>query len=94
MTQKNKFSVYQASLMVNNCELVDEHDFIDCEMTREDAMKAIRRFAASDELLEALKDMNSGWKYLRENYGDLYGVGWDRAQVKADAAIAKAEVQS
>lgn len=42
-----------------------------------------------DELLEALKDMNSGWKYIRDWHGDLYGVGWDRAQNKADSAIAK-----
>ena len=35
---------------------------------------------------EALKDMNCGWKYIRESHGDLYGVGWDRAQQKADDA--------
>lgn len=44
-----------------------------------------------DELLEALKDMNAGWKYIRQMHGDLYGVGWDRAQDKADAAIAKVQ---
>jgi hypothetical protein len=37
--------------------------------------------------LEALADMNCGWKYIRESHGDLYGVGWDRAQEKADDAI-------
>ena len=37
--------------------------------------------------LEALEDMNCGWKYIRESHGDLYGVGWDRAQEKADEAI-------
>lgn len=47
-------------------------------------------FAAAPELLEALKDMLSGWKYIREQHGDLYGVGWDRAEQKATAAIAKA----
>ena len=31
--------------------------------------------------------MNWGWKYIRESHGDLYGVGWDRAQEKADDAI-------
>jgi predicted nucleic acid-binding Zn-ribbon protein len=39
-------------------------------------------------LREALIDMRSGWKYIREMHGDLYGVGWDRAQDKADAALA------
>jgi hypothetical protein len=47
--------------------------------------------AAAPELLEALKDMLAGWRYIRETHGDLYGVGWDRAQQKAEAAIAKAE---
>lgn len=36
---------------------------------------------------EALEDMNNGWKYIRCSHGDLYGVGWDRAQYKADASI-------
>lgn len=43
------------------------------------------------ELLEALEDMLSGWKYIRDNHGDLYGVGWERAQGKAESAIAKAK---
>lgn len=46
--------------------------------------------AASPELLDALQDMLSGWKYIREKHGDLYGVGWDRAQNKAIEAISKA----
>lgn len=39
------------------------------------------------ELEDALQDMLSGWRYIRETYGDLYGVGWDRAQSKAEAAL-------
>lgn len=42
-------------------------------------------------LRDALSDMLSGWKYIREVHGDLYGVGWDCAQSKAEAAIASAE---
>lgn len=38
-------------------------------------------------LLDALEDITSGWKYIRSMHGDLYGVGWDRAQDKADNAI-------
>jgi len=45
--------------------------------TKDEAMKLA---------VEALKDMNCGWKYIREVHGDLYGVGWDRAQEKADDA--------
>ena len=41
---------------------------------------------AAEMAFEALKDMNCGWKYIRESHGDLYGVGWDRAQQKADDA--------
>lgn len=43
--------------------------------------------AAAEMALEALKDMNCGWRYIRESHGDLYGVGWDRSQEKADDAI-------
>lgn len=46
--------------------------------------------AAAPELLEAIQDMLSGWKYIRQTHGDLYGVGWDRAEQKATEAIAKA----
>lgn len=49
-----------------------------------------RLIAAAPELFEALRDMLGGWKYIRSAHGDLYGVGWDRAQEKAVAAIAKA----
>jgi hypothetical protein len=47
--------------------------------------------AVNAELLDALKDMHGGWQYIRETHGDLYRVGWDRAQKKAEAAIAKEE---
>lgn len=40
-----------------------------------------------DEAREALRDMLSGWKYIRQVHGDLYGVGWDRAQIKAETAL-------
>ena len=53
-----------------------------------------RLIAAAPDLLEALQDMLSGWKYIRETHGDLYGVGWDRAQEKAEKAIAKATGES
>tara|TARA_R110000868_G_scaffold52833_2_gene166405 strand:- start:1720 stop:1980 length:261 start_codon:yes stop_codon:yes gene_type:complete len=59
---------------------------------KEAAAELRRLHEVNQELLEALKDMNSGWKYIRHSYGDLYGVGWDRAQGKADAAIAKMEI--
>jgi hypothetical protein len=50
-----------------------------------------RLIASAPDLLEALEDMLSGWKYIRSSHGDLYGVGWDRAQDKAIAAIARAK---
>lgn len=50
-----------------------------------------RLHALNAELLEALRDMYEGWKYIRSTHGDLYGVGWDRCDEKARAAIAKAE---
>lgn len=41
------------------------------------------------ELVDALEDMLSGWRYIRHVHGDLYGVGWDRAQQKAEAALSR-----
>ena len=35
----------------------------------------------------ALADMLAGWRYIRESHGDLYGVGLDRAQEKAEKAL-------
>lgn len=56
---------------------------------------ALRRLhEVNAELLEALQDMHAGWKYIRSFHGDLYGVGWDRAQDKAEAAISRALGQS
>jgi hypothetical protein len=40
-----------------------------------------------DEAREALRDMLSGWRYIRQVHGDLYGVGWDRSQTKAEKAL-------
>jgi hypothetical protein len=44
-----------------------------------------------DELLAAMEDMLNGWRYIRQTHGDLYGVGWDRAEEKAILAIKHAE---
>lgn len=59
------------------------------EQSDEDRANA-NLIAAAPELLEALHDILSGWKYIRQAHGDLYGVGWDRAEQKATEAIKKA----
>lgn len=38
--------------------------------------------------VEALTDLIAGWRYIQEHHGDLYGVGWDRAERKAAAVLA------
>jgi hypothetical protein len=43
--------------------------------------------ATNERLREALADMLAGWRYLRDMYGDLSGVGWDRAEAKAQEAL-------
>lgn len=43
--------------------------------------------AERDRLREALDDMWSGWRYIRQNHGDLPGVGWERCEAKARAAL-------
>lgn len=61
-------------------------DIHDAVVNDNDSLYALNR-----ELVEALEDMNNGLKYIRETHGDLYGVGWDRAQDKAEAALLKAQ---
>lgn len=43
--------------------------------------------AALVTITDAMRDMLNGWKYIRETHGDLYGVGWDRAQEKMESAL-------
>jgi hypothetical protein len=52
-----------------------------------------RLIAAAPEMLEALEDILGGWRYIRQDplHKAIYGVGWDRAQEKAEAAIRKAK---
>lgn len=47
----------------------------------------------TDEVKDALMDALSGWKYIRECHGDLYGVGWDRVQDKLEAILRKAQAK-
>lgn len=66
----------------------DAYRFLD------EADKRIAQLEAEKvELLEALKDMLSGWRYIQQDpmHREIYGVGWERAQRLAEAAIAKAE---
>jgi hypothetical protein len=46
--------------------------------------------ARIEQLERALRDMLSGWRYIREYHGDLAGVGWDRCEQSASAALAAA----
>ncbi len=43
-----------------------------------------------DDELNAMTDMLAGWRYIRSNHGDLYGVGWDRAEQAMEAALSQA----
>lgn len=51
-----------------------------------------RLIAAAPDLVEAAKDALSGWRYIRSQHGDLYGVGWDRVEAALSAALSKAGV--
>jgi len=43
--------------------------------------------AENARLRGALADMHAGWRYIRLNYGDLSGVGWERCDAAARAAL-------
>jgi hypothetical protein len=65
----------------------DGGDYVEFEDVQP-LLDEIERLRARVEMLEAaLRDMLSGWRYIRETHGDLYGVGWDRAEGKASAAL-------
>jgi hypothetical protein len=62
--------------------------------SRDDEVEALKdKLAAANAEVEALRaaltDMYAGWKYIRSFHGDLYGVGWDRCDEKARAALTK-----
>jgi hypothetical protein len=68
--------------------LAQELDAYHTRSCHKEAAAELRRLhAVNAELSEALKDMHSAWKYIRATLGDLYGVGWDRSQEKAEAAM-------
>lgn len=72
-----------------------------CPDTRQDVAAAIRALpvptAVVDvvnlDLCSALDDMRGGWRYIRHRYGDLEGVGWDRCEASATAALSAARSQ-
>jgi hypothetical protein len=68
--------------------------FAEWSAARDRAEEDARRLAAFPALVDALEDMFNGWRYIRETHGDLYGVGWDRAEDKARAALAAARGES
>lgn len=43
----------------------------------------------ADELHLTLCDALSGWQYIRQQHGDLYGVGWDRVEDRLKAQISR-----
>ena len=49
------------------------------------AMDGLARKAR--QLEDALLDARSGMRYIRETHGPLYGVGFDRVEDKAKAAL-------
>jgi hypothetical protein len=47
--------------------------------------------AENARLRDAALDALYGWRYIRQNHGDLYGVGWDRVENALTAALAPQE---
>ncbi len=44
------------------------------------AAKALAYRARAERLEAAAADALAGWRYIRAQHGDLYGVGWDRVE--------------
>jgi hypothetical protein len=95
---------------IEAADLFDVHWYADFDRKQADELAkafARHRHTATAEALEAMRearasmeDMLAGWRYIRHHHGDLYGVGWDRAETRVlealprlTAAIAKIEEQ-
>jgi hypothetical protein len=69
---------------INNLRTNNDH----LTRERDNALVEVDRLRAEVERLRgALTGMLSGWRYIRETYGDLAGIGWDRAEQKARNAL-------
>jgi len=96
----NKWTPGPWSIHVNQHGEVDVHDGTEHECTSVFSVHGANQkenahlIASAPDLVLALEDLLSGWRYIRETHGDLYGVGWDRTQKKAEKAIAKARGES
>jgi len=51
------------------------------------ANACLNAMAENARLRGALADMHAGWRYIRLHYGDLSGVGWERCDAAARAAL-------
>lgn len=63
----------------------DRTAYPECEDDPVEFIKRLRVEATT--LRDALLDMYAGWKYIRKHYGDLSGVGWERCDIAARAAL-------
>lgn len=49
--------------------------------------EVVKAVNSHDKLVEALEDAMSALQYVRENHGDLYGVGFDRVREAGTKAL-------
>lgn len=73
--------------------IADRNHWREAQWESEKAIAAantrLARLSAVIEAMDAaLSDLLAGWVYIRTHHGDLYGVGWDRAQEAGERARA------
>ena len=72
-------------------EIREELDESDISTNGKTILGAVQELLAErDGLRAALTDMHAGWRYIRQQHGDLPGVGWDRCEKAATAALGAA----
>lgn len=74
---------------VTSCGLHDDNstELFDVEEASEVMAEAAHLIA---EMSDALRDCSAGLAYVRQHYGELAGVGFERALGKAEEALTKA----
>ena len=64
--------------IIDNLTLEEKHEIAEYLACDKELVSELDREVK--DLAVAATDMLAGWRYIRQAHGDLYGVGWDRAE--------------
>ena len=89
--ERDRLRAENAAFMKHNAELMQRPLNVQAAFTvPEEEMAQLLDHSCAEtwRLRAALTDMLSGWRYIRRVHGELSGVGWERCEQMATAALA------